>query len=59
VQICKQTLASAKQKKERVEKEHTDFKNKKAMEEDVCLQDLNKFKQEVDRLRNLLDKVQK
>lgn len=59
IEICKQTLASAKQKKERVEKEHTDFKNKKAMEEDVCLQDLNKFKQEVDRLRNLLDKVQK
>ncbi|KAG0587113.1 hypothetical protein KC19_2G141300 [Ceratodon purpureus] len=59
IEICKETLASAKQKKERIEKEHTDLKNTKAMEEDVCLQDLNKFKQEVDKLRNLLDKLQK
>ena len=59
LQVFKQSLASAKQKKERIEKEHTDFKNTKTMEEDVCMQDVNKFKQEVDRLRNLLDKLQK
>jgi hypothetical protein len=59
VQIYKQALASAKQKKERIEKEHSDYKNTKAMEEEVRLQELNRFKQDIDRLRSLLDKLQK
>lgn len=59
MQIYKQALVSAKQRKELTEKEHTDFKNTKAMEEEVALQELNRFKQEIDILRNLLDKLQK
>lgn len=59
VEIYKQAVSSAQQKKERAEKEHTDFKNTKAMEEEVCLQEINKFNQEVDKLRNLLDILQK
>lgn len=59
MQIYKQALASAKQKKERIEKEYSDYENTKAMEEEVRLQELNRFKQDIDRLRSLLDKLQK
>lgn len=58
VQVCKQAVAWAKQKKEGVEKEHTDHKLTKATEEDVRSQELNRFKQDVDRLRGLRDRLQ-
>jgi len=57
--MYKQALTSEKQKKERIEKEHSDYKNTKTAEEEVSLKELNGFKQDIDRLRSPLDKLQK
>lgn len=57
-QIYKQGLDPAAQKKERIEKEHSELQKAKATEEDVRLQELNYFKQGFDKLRSLRDSVQ-
>lgn len=56
--MYKQAVAPALQKKSRLEKEHLDLKNLKATQEDVQSQELNNFKQEVDKLRVQLNSLQ-
>lgn len=56
--MYKQAVAPALQKKSRLEKEYLDLKNLKATQEDVQSQELNNFKQEVDKLRIQLNSLQ-
>ncbi len=56
--MYKQAVAPALQKKNRLEKEYLDLKNSKATQEDVQSQELNNFKQEVDKLRVQLNSLQ-
>lgn len=56
--MYKQAVAPALQKKSRLEKEYLDLKNLKATQEDVQSQELNNFKQEVDKLRVQLNSLQ-
>ena len=56
--MYKQAVAPALQKKSRLEKDYLDFKNLKATQEDLQSQELNNFKQEVDKLRIQLNSLQ-
>jgi hypothetical protein len=59
LQIYEQALGPAKREKERIELEHLEFKKAKTDEENICLQELNTFGKEADKLKNTAATVHK
>jgi DNA repair protein RAD50 len=59
LQIYEQALGPAKREKERIELEHLEFKKAKTDEENRCLQELNTFGKEADKLKNTAATVHK
>ncbi|CAK9190573.1 unnamed protein product [Sphagnum troendelagicum] len=59
VEIYEQALGPAKREKERIELEHLEFKKAKTDEENICLQELNTFGKEADKLKNTAATVHK